>query len=86
MKPLDEKLIDSLEGKYRLIVTIEENVLKGGYGESVLEYVNSCNMDIKVYNAALKDEFIEHGSVDYLRDKYGLNADVISSNIINMIK
>ncbi len=86
VKPLDEKLIDSLEGKYRLIVTIEENVLKGGYGESVLEYVNSCNMDIKVYNAALKDEFIEHGSVDYLRDKYGLNADVISSNIINMIK
>ncbi len=85
VKPIDEELIDELSNDHSLLVTIEENVLKGGYGMNVLEYVNSNNIDVRVYNAALKDQYIEHGNVSELRNKYGLNTDIIADDIIRIL-
>ena len=85
IKPIDEALIDEVSTDHSLIVTVEENVLKGGYGMNVLDYVNRKNINVKVYNAALKDEFIEHGSVSEMRNKYGLDTDSIAGDIIRIL-
>ncbi len=86
VKPIDTDMIDHIIANHSLIVTIEENVLNGGYGMNVLNYVNVKGYDIKVLNEALSDEFIEHGDVSILRDKAGLTADKIIENILRRLK
>nr|MCR5586950.1 1-deoxy-D-xylulose-5-phosphate synthase [Lachnospiraceae bacterium] len=84
IKPMDEETILSEGKKYRNIVTLEEGVLTGGFGEEV----NSLFKDIdgvRVKNIALPDEFIEHGSVEELRDKYGLGTEEIISTIVEFV-
>ena len=56
IKPIDEELIDSLAKEHDLIVTIEENVINGGYGMNVLNYVNENNLDVRVMIKALPDK------------------------------
>lgn len=82
VKPIDEKLINELSKNHDLIVTIEENVIQGGYGINVLNYVNSNDLDVKVLIKALPDKFIEHGEAGELREIYGLNAKEISEEIL----
>lgn len=86
VKPIDEDCIKELVKEHQLIVTIEENVLKGGYGMSVLEYVNKEELDVKVENVALGDAFIEHGNVRELQIENGLDAEKIANDIIRRIK
>ena len=84
IKPMDEETILSEGKKYRNIVTLEEGVLTGGFGEEV----NSLFKDIdgvRVKNIALPDEFIEHGSVEELREKYGLGTEEIISTIVEFV-
>ncbi|MCM1307820.1 MAG: 1-deoxy-D-xylulose-5-phosphate synthase [Butyrivibrio sp.] len=72
VKPIDTELIDALAAKHKLIVTVEENIRLGGYGLSVLDYINSKEYDVKVHNVALADRFIEHGDARELREENGL--------------
>lgn len=85
IKPIDEELIDELAKNHELIVTIEENVLNGGYGMNVLSYVNNNNIDVKVLTKALPDCYIEHGESRELKMIYGLNALDISEDILKRI-
>lgn len=85
IKPIDEELINQLAEEHELIVTIEENVLNGGYGMNVLSYVNNNNIDVKVLTKALPDSYIEHGDSRELKKIYGLNALDISKDIIKRI-
>ena len=78
VKPLDTDLICSLAGKIKRIITVEENVLHGGFGSAILECLN----DNKVTGFSLKrigiaDTFVEHGSQNLLREKYGIDAQAI---------
>ena len=82
IKPIDEKLIIQLAKEHEIIVTIEENVLNGGYGMNVLQFVNDNNIDVKVITEALPDNFIEHGESRELKMIYGLNAVKISEDIL----
>ncbi|MGN0374318.1 MAG: 1-deoxy-D-xylulose-5-phosphate synthase [Butyrivibrio sp.] len=82
VKPVDEELIKKLAVDHELIVTIEENVLNGGYGMNVLHYVNNNNIDVKVLTEALPDCFIEHGESGELKQIYGLSALKISEDIL----
>ena len=86
VKPIDEELIDELSNNHKLIVTIEENVISGGYGMNVLKYVNENALNIKVLNKALPDKFIEHGEASELKGIYGLEADKILEDIIKWSK
>lgn len=74
VKPLDRELICSLSNKIGKIVTIEENVVHGGFGSAVLELFaeNGLN-NIKIRNIGIPDIFVEHGSQDILRNKYGID-------------
>ncbi|MDC0598921.1 1-deoxy-D-xylulose-5-phosphate synthase [Gammaproteobacteria bacterium] len=81
VKPLDEDLISSLADKHDLLVTIEENVVKGGAGSGVNEYVESTALQIPVLNLGLPDAFLEHGKADDMLSLCGLDSDGIKASI-----
>lgn len=77
VKPIDTALIDELCKTHPVLVTVEENVKNGGYGEHVSAYVEACHPSVHVVNLSIWDRFVEHGSVDSLRSKVGLSAERI---------
>lgn len=81
-KPLDEELLLSLAEDHKLLVTIEENVITGGFGQQVTQFLTDTGQEIKVIQVALPDHFIEQGSVSKLREENGLDADSIVKRII----
>jgi len=86
VKPLDEELIVSIASSVKLLVTIEENVLNGGFGSSVSSLLHDQNLaDVKLVRIGLPDQFIEHGTQKELRDKYKLSAGEIAKRIISSL-
>jgi 1-deoxy-D-xylulose-5-phosphate synthase len=84
VKPIDKAMIISLVNQGYTIVTIEDNVVHGGLGSSVLQYVNTLDQNIKVMNLGFNDEFIEHGSIDKLYELYGLDVQGIVKSIMEL--
>ncbi|MFH1824255.1 MAG: 1-deoxy-D-xylulose-5-phosphate synthase [Candidatus Firestonebacteria bacterium] len=82
IKPLDEKLLRNLQLKFKKIIIMEENVIAGGYGSSVLEFVNKEGLDLDIKIIGFPDKFIENGNRNLLLDKYGLSK----RNIIKIVK
>ena len=82
VKPIDTEMIDVIARNHRLLVTIEENVKCGGFGERVLEYVSRNKLPLSVLNLALPDDYIEHGSIDVLRKEVLLDAESMTKQII----
>ena len=76
-KPLDEEMLLSVAKNHRLVVTMEENVISGGFGSYVTEFYNECETDIAVLNIAISDDYVEHGNVEILRKEVGIDADTI---------
>lgn len=83
VKPIDTDMIDYLVKSHSLIVTMEENVACGGFGEHVLEYVYNRKLDTKVLSIALPDEYVEHGNVDLLAKEVGIDADTITRKVLD---
>jgi len=82
IKPFPKKLLNNIK-KYKLIITLEEQLAAGGFGAAIQEEASDNNFNIKVKKFTLEDRFyFENGGRDYLHDKYGLS----SSKIINFIK
>lgn len=82
VKPLDTKMLENLAKKHSLLVTVEENVLAGGFGSGVLDYVSQANLDLKVCMVGIADEYVEHGNVDILRQVTGLEKYAAVKRII----
>ena len=82
VKPIDREMIEELAKRHSLIVTIEENILCGGFGEQVAEYVSANSLPVKMLNLALPDDYIEHGSVDVLRREVLLDAPSMMKRIV----
>ena len=81
VKPMDKGLIFSMASRIKRVVTIEENLLAGGFGSAVLEYLNSVDIhDVKIKTLGIPDEFVEQGSQAILRKKYGLDEEGIYQN------
>ena len=83
IKPVDTDMLDRLSESHRLIVTMEENVLSGGFGEAVCQYYDDTCNDIDVLNIALPDDYVEHGNVDILRRESGVDRDSIIAKVLN---
>lgn len=81
-KPLDEEQILSLTDRHELIVTMEENVISGGFGERVTELLNRNAVGIHVVNAAIGDVYVEHGNVEILRRVVGIDAEEIVRRVV----
>lgn len=82
VKPLDEKMLEKLTQEHKLLVTIEENVASGGFGQRAEDYILRRDLDVKFVNVSLPDEYVEHGNVDVLRQEVLLDAESIVKRII----
>lgn len=81
-KPLDEKLLLSLSADHKLLVTLEENVITGGFGQQVTQFLTDTGQPVRVLQIAIPDQFVEQGSVGRLREETGLDAASIVKRII----
>ena len=82
VKPIDEDLLRELEQEHRLIVTLEENVRCGGFGEHVLDYLHEIGSRARIIQVALPDDYIEHGNVEILKKEAGIDAESIEKRIL----
>ncbi len=86
VKPLDTALLVDLAGQHAKIITVEENVLQGGFGSAVLECLSDAGVaGFRLKRIGIEDIFVEHGATDTLRSKYGLDADGIARTALAML-
>jgi 1-deoxy-D-xylulose-5-phosphate synthase len=87
IKPLDENLILSLAAKHGRVLTVEENVVAGGFGSAVLELLSDRGLfGVTLKRLGIPDIFVEHGSQDVLRKKYELDAVGILKNALALLE
>ncbi len=86
VKPLDEALIRELAHSHDYLVTVEENVVMGGAGSAVNEYLVSSGLPLPVLNLGLPDRYLEHGSREELLSEAELDADGIQRNIAHFLQ
>ncbi|WP_218783493.1 1-deoxy-D-xylulose-5-phosphate synthase [Clostridium botulinum] len=85
IKPIDKELIKDFVKKGYKIVTVEDNVIKGGFGSLVLQYISELKANNTILNLGFKDKFVPHGSTDILYKIEGLDPEGIVKNIIKII-
>ena len=81
IKPVDKELVEKLAAGHKLVVTLEENVLRGGYGLEVTAYIHAHHPETRVLNIALPDAYVEHGNVSLLRESLGIDSDSVIGTI-----
>jgi 1-deoxy-D-xylulose-5-phosphate synthase len=85
-KPLDKELIAGLADHVKHFITVEENVLAGGFGSSVVSLLHEYGRtNVAIKNIGIPDEFVEHGTQAILRAKYGLDAASIAQQAREML-
>lgn len=80
-KPLDEEMLQALLPNHQLIVTMEENVRHGGFGEMVADFYQNRNVSARIVNIAIPDEYVEHGNVNILKQEVGLDTQSVIDTI-----
>lgn len=85
VKPLDEEAILAATKKHQLIVTMEENVASGGFGERVRYVLDGSNCKEQLMAITLPDEYVEHGNVDLLKKEVGIDTDSILNKILGKV-
>lgn len=81
VKPADEKMIRRAAAGHRLIVTMEENVASGGYGDRVRACLADAESSTRLYTVTLPDAYVEHGNTELLKRELSLDADSIFEKI-----
>jgi 1-deoxy-D-xylulose-5-phosphate synthase len=90
-KPLDAELLERLALGHDLVVTIEENVLPGGFGSAVLEYLEDAFADragerARVLRIGLPDRYVTHGKPALLREEVGLTGDSVAERVLAALR
>jgi 1-deoxy-D-xylulose-5-phosphate synthase len=86
VKPLDRNLISSVASVVPRIVTIEDNILQGGFGSAILEFLNKTEFShIRIKRLGMPDKFIEQGSQEELRRIYGLDEEGIHTAVLSLL-
>ena len=75
VKPLDEKLLHTIFNSFEHVITVEDGVIKGGFGSAILEFSAQNNYTKIVENLGIPDEFIEHGTVEELQRYCKIDVD-----------
>ncbi len=81
VKPLDQALLEKLAPKVKAIITVEENVIAGGFGSAIMERLQSLGINTPVISIGLPDQFLPHGAQNFLRQRYGLDGQGIYERI-----
>lgn len=82
VKPLDENILTEVGKKFKRIVTIEDGARMGGMGSAVLEWMSDHGYQPQITRLGLPDEFVEHGTVEQLREIVHLDHESIKNAII----
>lgn len=80
---IDNEVLEKLKEKHELVITLEDGVIDGGFGEKIARFYGNSNM--KVLNFGAKKEFVNHVKIEELYEKYHLNEDLIVSDILNIL-
>ena len=80
-KPLDEKLLHTICANFKQIITLEDGVEKGGFGSAILEFMGKHNYKNKVKVLGIQDHFVEHGTIEELQKKNGIDISSIKKLI-----
>lgn len=86
VKPIDEDMVKSVCKNHNLVVTMEENVASGGFGEKVRTCMAKQDTTAKLMQVTIPDEYVEHGNVEVLRQEIGIDANSIVKNILAYIQ
>jgi len=87
VKPLDRELLCRVASSVKKILTVEENVLMGGFGSAVLELFEDEGLyDVRVKRLGIPDEFVEQGTQAELRKKYGIDRDGIREAVKKLVQ
>jgi 1-deoxy-D-xylulose-5-phosphate synthase len=86
VKPLDKSMVIDIALSHAVIVTLEENVIQGGAGSAINEFINEQSLDVNVLNIGLPDTNIEHGTREELLQEAGLDSKSISQTITTHLK
>lgn len=86
VKPIDEEAVGDACENHTLIVTMEENVSCGGYGEKVLDYMSRSGRKNRYMNVSIPDAYVEHGNVELLKQEIGLDAETIVRKICEALE
>lgn len=84
VKPIDTEILDEACRNHTLLVTMEENVASGGFGEKVRDYLDSkqqLQKNCQLINITIPDEYVEHGNVDILRQEVGIDTESVLRRI-----
>lgn len=85
VKPVDEEMLAQARAGHKLLVTMEENVASGGFGEKVRDYLAEKKSDAKLMTVTIPDEYVEHGNVDILRREVGIDAETIVRRVAEFV-
>jgi len=90
-KPLDAKLTEGLAADHELVVTIEDNVLPGGFGAAVLEHLEDAFAErdsrrARVLRIGLPDRYVTHGKPALLREEVGLTGEAVAQRVTSALR
>jgi len=81
VKPIDREMLELYSRRVAAFVTFEDHVKMGGFGSAVIEALQEIGSAVPVVRIGWPDQFIEHGKIDALRAKYGLNVDAAYAQV-----
>ena len=84
VKPLDEQLLHRVFQKYQTVITVEDGIIKGGFGSAILEFASENKYQNNITVLGIPDEFIPHGSIFELHKQIGLDAFSLSKVFKNL--
>ncbi|MFL5885120.1 MAG: transketolase C-terminal domain-containing protein, partial [Thermoleophilaceae bacterium] len=86
-KPLDTDLVSSLAAEHEVLVTLEENVLAGGFGSAVAEALADHDLmgDVRLLRIGLPDRYVTHGKPALLRKEVGLTPDAVAERVLETV-
>jgi 1-deoxy-D-xylulose-5-phosphate synthase len=85
VKPIDKEMLTEVFENFKIIVTVEDGVIQGGFGSAVLEFMAENNYSAKIKLLGIPDKFIEHGSTDDLYRQCGIDVKGITNTVLELL-
>lgn len=87
VKPLDEEMLRHLASRYPVLITIEENTLRGGFGSGVSEFFTESQTEVgALHHCGIPDRFVTHGSMPQLLEEIGLSAARLTDRVRRILR
>ena len=86
LKPIDENLISELLKNHKYVVTVEDNVITGGFGSRINKFLIDNKFDNNIVNMGIDDEFIHHGDVNTLYKQCKISSECIAEKVESLLR